>query len=48
MCGAVGVLFSLGFSPFRQCAPVPHKVRPDSKSLPILCFLHIAGIGDGA
>jgi hypothetical protein len=43
-----GCCFPWAFSPFRQGAPDPRKVRADTKSLPKLSFLHIAEAGDGA
>jgi hypothetical protein len=44
----LGDCFSWAFSPFRQGAPDPRKVRVDIKLLLSLSFPHIAEAGDGA
>jgi hypothetical protein len=47
-CAArLGYCFSWAFSPFRQGAPDPRKVRAYIKSLLRLSFPHIAEAGDG-
>ena len=39
--------FCLCFSSIAQCAAPARKVRDAVNALPILCFSHIAGAGDG-